>query len=222
MTKPHEAATEGDESSPLGKPSKKPSRERISAATKNQVLAEYSHHCAICNRPNPQLHHIDEDPSNSDPLNLLPLCANCHLTDQHNPTRRIDVPKLQLFRRHKDPCILSPQFHPIYARQLFLDQVEPGDKDTSELETKAKELLEFVRFLVMGDFYSKQLAGLLEKKRRVIAFRLDGAPDPELERQRREYRAEYRQALIDNRERAQELLIEMLRYQPWANNGRSN
>ena len=30
-------------------------------AVKEDVLAEYSHLCAVCARPNPQLHHIDED-----------------------------------------------------------------------------------------------------------------------------------------------------------------
>jgi len=58
----------------------------IPKAISEQVLKEYRHKCAVCGRHDPQLHHIDEDPSNNDPANLMPLCPNCHIQDIHAPT----------------------------------------------------------------------------------------------------------------------------------------
>src|SRR5258708_3400137 len=92
-------------------------------ATGEAVLKEFNYRCAVCGEDRPHLHHIDEDPSNQDSLNLLPLCPNCHLTDQHNPTARRDPRLLRLFRVHKDPTILSPQFFPLFERLLFLDDL---------------------------------------------------------------------------------------------------
>ena len=52
---------------------------RISIPTKisDKVLKEFNHRCAKCGTDNPHLHHIDENPSNNDPLNLIPLCPCC-------------------------------------------------------------------------------------------------------------------------------------------------
>ena len=103
-------------------------RVSILKKTSEALHDEYNHRCAICGSDRPQLHHIDENHANNDLLNLLPLCPNCHLRDQHNPTRKVEVPKLQLFRKYKDPAVLKPQFHPMFIRQQFLATV--GD-DTS-------------------------------------------------------------------------------------------
>src|SRR5215831_14957625 len=90
--------------------------QRVRAA----VMREFNHLCALCGAVNPQLHHINEDPSDNDPGNLVPLCANHHITDQHNPTARVDPTKLRLFRKHKDPVILGPQFEPLFRRFRFV------------------------------------------------------------------------------------------------------
>ena len=48
----------------------------------------FNHHCARCGQncrnarsreEQLQVHHIDENPANNDPENLIPLCARCHL-----------------------------------------------------------------------------------------------------------------------------------------------
>lgn len=192
-------------------------REIIPKKTKDALLVEFSHRCAICGGDHPHIHHIDEDPSNNDLSNLLPLCPNCHLRDQHNPTRKFDVPKLKLFRRHKDPAVLKPQFHPIYARQQFLESVEPGCEPTKALEAKAKELSEFVEVLEMGSFYAKRLIELIGPLRRGFIQHLDEGHDYEYERQMREANREYRDKLIANQEAVRNLLVEQLRYQNWAN-----
>ena len=147
----------------------------------------------------------------------MPLCPNCHLRDQHNPTRRIDIPKLKLFRKYKDPAILLPQFHPIYSRQLFLMNIEINEETTDSLKHQAKELTEFVASLEMGEFYGKRLKELSGPISRVFIMSLGGGPDPKYERQRRKANRDYRQKLVDNRETIQSLLIELLRYQSWAN-----
>lgn len=193
------------------------SREAIPKKTKDAVLDEYDHRCAVCGGARPHIHHIDEDASNNSALNLLPLCPNCHLRDQHNPTRKIDIPKLQLFRKYKDPAILKPQFHPIYLRQRFLDDVAPGDESAAEIERQAKELIDFVESFEMGNFYSKRLRDLIGPIGRAFVLSLGSGPDPNYERQQRSANSDYRKKLIQNQPLAQELLVELLRYQNWAN-----
>jgi hypothetical protein len=136
-------------------------REPIPKKIKDAVFDEYNHRCAICGGDRPHLHHIDEDATNNSINNILPLCPNCHLRDQHHPTRRVEISKLRLFREYKDPAILKPQFDPLYKRQLFLDSVEINKEETNLLESYAKELIEFVASLEMGSFYSKRIHELI-------------------------------------------------------------
>lgn len=192
-------------------------RESIPKKLKDALLDEYDHRCAVCGGDRPHIHHIDEDATHNSLENLLPLCPNCHLRDQHNPTRKIDIPKLKIFRKFKDPAILKPQFHPIYVRQAFLASVEHGEAATAELELQANELIEFVGSLTMGDFYGKRLTELIGPLKRVFFMALGSGPDPRYERQVRDAHRDYRSKLISNRESAQALLVELLRYQGWAN-----
>ena len=181
------------------------------------MLGEYNHRCAICGSDRPQLHHIDENPSNNASTNLLPLCPNCHLRDQHNPTHRIDVAKLQLFRSFKDPAILKPQFHPLFTRQEFLTSVTEGEEPVSDLERRSTELIELVQAMEMGSFYATRLSELLAPLRYGFVMIVGGGPDPEYERQLRRKNLDYRAKLVANRQAAQALLVELLRYQKWAN-----
>lgn len=190
-------------------------REALPKKTRDALLDEYDHRCAVCGSERPHIHHVDEDPSNNDLSNLLPLCPNCHLRDQHNPTKKLEVQKLKLFRRYKDPAILRAQFHPLYVRQIFLEQVERGDDSVRELEARAAELVEFVAALSMGGFYAKQISKLVSPPARVFVSALGGGHDPEYERQRRSANLEYRAKLISNRDSVQALIVELLRYQSW-------
>lgn len=192
-------------------------RKPISKKIKETLFNEYGHRCAVCGGSHPHIHHIDEESSNNELENLLPLCPNCHLRDQHNPTRKVDIPKLKLFRKYKDPSILSPQFHPIYSRQLFLDEIEINEEATTILEQKVKELVEFISVFEMGEFYSKRIEKLLKAPSRMFAMSLGGGPDPEFERQRRKANLDSRQKMVENTSAVQSLLVELLRYQPWAN-----
>lgn len=142
-------------------------RPAIPRATRDTLLSEFNHRCAVCGKERPQVHHIDEDPSNNDPLNLIPLCPNCHLIDPHNPTVPIDPAKLCLFRRYKDPVILGPQFDPLFQRLRFLDG-ERDDESADGLQTKGEELTAFVKVLQMGEFYSGQMSKLLRRFNHLI------------------------------------------------------
>ncbi|WP_312835602.1 HNH endonuclease signature motif containing protein [Comamonas sp.] len=191
-------------------------RETIPKKLKDALLDEYDHRCAICGGDRPHVHHIDEDASHNTLENLLPLCPNCHLRDQHNPTRKVDIPKLQLFRKYKDPAILKPQFHPIYLRQCFLNSITQGEELVTELENSAKELIEFIEALEMGEFYGKRLTELIGPLRRAFVMSLGPGPDHHYERQRRSAHSDYREKLLENRAHVQSLLVELLRYQNWA------
>jgi len=192
-------------------------RKALSEKTKDIVKKEFNHKCAICGCDHPQIHHIDENHANNNVDNLLPLCPNCHLTDQHNPTRKIDIPKLQLFRKYKDPTILSSEFHPLYIRSLFLKEIELNDNNVESLEVYVQELIEFISVLKMGEFYSKRFRELLKQKPRVYTRSLSSGRDYEYEKRKKINNQEYRQQLIKNKEIFQDLIIELLRYQKWNN-----
>lgn len=180
-------------------------------AVRDAVMDEFNHKCAICGKERPQVHHIDEDPSNNDPLNLIPLCPNHHLIDLHNPTGMVAPGKIRLFRKYKDPTILTPQFHVLFVRMEFLDHVEDGH-NIQALHRRADELAEFVANLEMGSFYSNQLGKLLK----LPALRVSGSgvPDPMQEAAIRQAR-EYREQLHAVRERVIDLIVELLRFQKW-------
>lgn len=180
---------------------------------RDAVLVEFSHRCSVCGADRPQLHHIDENPSNNEPLNLLPLCPNCHLNDRHNPTAPVDKPKLRLFREFKDPAILRSQFQPLFTRLRFLDVVADTD-EVKVLEGKATELVEFVASLEMGTFYSGRIGTLLKRPARGYVVSLSG-PDPEHERLVRKHHQEYREQLRSARNEVYRLAVELLRYQRW-------
>ncbi len=189
-------------------------RVQVPARLRDAVLKEFNHKCAMCGATGPQVHHIDENPGNNDPQNLLPLCPNCHLRDQHDPTAQVDQGKLRLFRKYRDPLILSTQFHPLWLRFKFLYSVQE-DTWASAMEDQVSELVEFVRVLKMGSFYADRLRALLVDPARAwqTAFGDERAVVPgDREKMRRDHIAK----LNANREKAEPLLVELLRYQDWS------
>lgn len=185
-------------------------RLQIPKAIRDKVLKEFNHRCAICGTDRPQVHHIDEDPSNNELLNLIPLCPNCHLVDQHNPTTPMDSEKLRLFRQFKDPTILKPQFHPLFVRMKFLDQVK-GDSKYEDLRRCSMDLVDFVSSLEMGSFYSKTIWERLRPPAIISVH----SPDFPIEINRQDAEEKYRAILLGMREEVYSLVIELLRYQNW-------
>lgn len=192
-------------------------KKRVAVSDKiyNQVMKEFNYRCAIGGEDNPQLHHIDGDPSNNDPLNLIPLCPNCHLSDQHNPTRAIEPDKLILLRSYRDPMVLKPQFHPLFLRIQFLDIDKTPDPDPVVIEHQAVELVEFIAEMEMGTFYSKKINKLIEKTK--YAGIWTGAPGGQerKKRQNEERGIEYLQKLREVKEEVYKLIMELLRFQKW-------
>ena len=158
------------------------------------------------------MHHIDRDPRNNGPSNLIPLCPNCHLTDQHDPTAPVHPEKLGLFRRHKDPLILSHQFEPLFRRTRFL--WEPDSYPTLDLlDAAASDLTAFVAALEMWSYYHPKIKALVDRE---LLFPTEfGTPDAELERREAESLTAYRLHLGNQRMAIESLLVELLRYQPW-------
>jgi len=190
-------------------------RPAIPKKVREQVLKEYRHRCAICGGENPHLHHIDKNAKNIDPMNLIPLCPNCHLSDQHDPTKGIEPAILNLFRKFKDPAILQPPFYALFRRLSFLFHIEQ-DITAKDASDDSEELIDFVASLEMGDFYSKQLAQHIRKPRHPRAFML-GDPDSERQREQdlRKEDLEYLDQLRNHRDQAISLLVELLRFQNW-------
>ena len=182
----------------------KQNRPRVPKGVRDQVMNEYNHLCAICGEPRPQLHHIDEDHTNNDPLNLLPLCPNHHLTDQHNPTSKIDPGILSLFRHHKDPTILSPQFEPLFRRMQFL--LDRSKQDGVAAHNQGKDLVAFISALHMSEYYYEAVNKLLFEQ-----FTNPEAPTGG------SIHLIHRLAIgtKETRRTAVDLIIEMLRYQSW-------
>lgn len=193
------------------------SKERVSVprAVKDCVLREYNHRCAVCGTDRPQIHHIDEDPSNNDPLNLIPLCPNCHLIDQHNPTVPMDAGKLQLFRKFKDPTILKSQFHPLYTRLVALH--DPDSLEFMVIVSRARELCDFIAALEMGAFYSKQVKELALPEYFVESIHAsEGHREKEARIKRRlEHQEGYKAQVKANYDQVVALVIELLRFQKW-------
>ena len=186
----------------------------IPAKVRKAVLSEFNHRCAICGTDKPHLHHIDEDPSNNDPMNLLPLCPNCHLSDHHNPTAHLDPEKLRLFRTYKDPTILIPEFEPLFRRLHFLDRIE-DNSEVEELEARINELCAFVYALEMGSFYGKLIENLTERPK-IIPIVGPSIPDIDYAIRVMIHQGDYREQLRKVRNRVYDLVVELLRYQKWA------
>ncbi len=184
----------------------------IPQKTSEKVLKEFNHRCAKCGADNPHLHQIDENPSNNDPLNLIPLCPNCHLVDQHNPTRLVEPGKLSLFRIYKDPTILKPQFHPIFTRLQFLESKE-GELTLEELEEKAIELVEFIFTMEKGEFYGTIIGRIIIPQDLIV--RNASVPRFKNDAQKKQRAAEYFLDLQQIREKIYSLIVEALRFQPW-------
>lgn len=194
----------------------KNTRKKVPTKVKDAVLKEYRHRCSMCGGDIPQLHHIDENPNNNDPINLLPLCPNCHLKDQHDPTSCIEIDKLQLFRKYKDPTILKSQFHPLYKRLKSLHEEVENISDYEKLRKKAEELIEFVLALKMGEFYSKQLSKLITQPPSGYVKSLGGGYHAhQYAAQLAEDNQKYLKQLQDNKDSVHALVIELLRYQDW-------
>jgi len=161
------------------------------------------------------MHHIDENSSNNDPLNLIPLCPNCHLSDQHNPTQARNPELLSLFRRFKNPFILFPQFEPIFKRMQFLNRANIETVDKKNLESSVKELVDFISVFELGEFYAGRISDFLRISRVPFMAMPGTSLEFQAEMERRSFE-EDRVRIIQNLETVISMIIEQLRYQNWS------
>ena len=130
-------------------------RTPIRKKLKETILKEYNHKCAIChaNPPPPELHHIDENPSNNDPLNILPLCPNCH-SSKLNP--RI----LSAFRKYKKREILSVEFEQLFDKAAQIFDLSVVDY-YPYCHALGEDLVAFVRTFKKGKYYAPKIDRLI-------------------------------------------------------------
>jgi len=205
----------------------KNSRKSIPQNIVNQVMKEFSSICAMCDKTDPQLHHIDEEPSNNDPQNLIPLCTDCHLIKIHKKSiypREI----IKLFRVHKSKLILSVKFLPIYKRMKFLLVSDINSYDSKELRDEYDDLISFISAMKMGDIYSKRIKDILFFPAEYCVAVVHYQPDPDYDRlvgTSRSYPSEsstkgsslkeFKKMYQENNDKIIELIIEQLVYQDW-------
>lgn len=127
-------------------------RTHIPSGTRSNILKEYHHGCALCrqNNPTPELHHIDNDPTNHDPLNILPLCPNCHRSS-------LDPEILSLFRTYKKREILSIEFKILYSKAAAILKLSFDDYYDYCFDLD-EDLTAFVRTLKKGRYYAQKLS----------------------------------------------------------------
>jgi hypothetical protein len=193
-------------------------KQRISVPPKirEQILKEYKHRCSRCGEDSPEIHHIDENPSNNDLFNLIPLCPNCHRIWLVNPINKIESDRLKFFRIYKHPLILASQFYPLFQRLKFLENVE--DTDTQNLKAFVRELVYFLQEHEKGKFYAGKILNLLSYPQYVASYDSYYGQEPPqwyidgINNERPQYLAKLKEA----KEKVYELIVEMLSYQQWS------
>ena len=104
------------------------------------------------------------------------------------------------------------------GRNLLIDWYFAEGRD-ERLPGFAAELVSFVRSLNMGKFYSQRIHNLIGPPARAVIGGSVGGPDLYKERME-EHRKEYLDQLRGNRDAVEKLVVEMLRYQQWVDEGR--
>jgi hypothetical protein len=204
-------------------------RKSIPLKIEKQITKQYSNLCAICGKADPQVHHIDENPSNNEPLNIIPLCTDCHLIKIHKKNiypREI----IRLFRVYKSKLILSDKFLPIFNRMKFLLAEDISSYDSKVLQSEYNDLISFIKAMEMGILYAGKIKKLLyfplEYHVEIVAY----PPDPEYDAlvgrsssstysSKSNNKGSSIKAFTDmyreNKEKVIGLIIEQLIYQKW-------
>ena len=98
----------------------------VCGSTKTEVTKSALHwrakkhrkaNCETCGTANDlHVHHIDRNPANNDPANLMTLCSSCHLKLHWREDR--DKRMASRRRRPPQPCVMCGEmFHPRWAKK---------------------------------------------------------------------------------------------------------
>ena len=193
-----------------------PQRSTIPRAVRDNVLKQYKYRCVRCDSTDPQVHHIDKDPSNNNALNLVPLCPNCHLNWFHGAATADKARQLAFFRRYNAKASLSPKFLPLLRRLNFLDEVTE-QSNVKELRTASAELVSFVKALAHGDFYARKISRLLAFEPFIasVSIPYGGSLPQWYIAGMNEQDPRHRRKLRSARTAVYDLVAELLTYQDW-------
>ncbi|HUG00626.1 MAG TPA: HNH endonuclease signature motif containing protein [Longimicrobiales bacterium] len=182
-------------------------RSSVPKAARESAEKAFKGRCALCEAEAQQIHHIDGDNANNDPLNLLPVCGTCH-TRQHGPDA-IEPDRLAFYREHRHPGILAPQFRPLFRRMRFLRA--PEGLMFWDMARQAQELQQLVEHHNMGSYYAPRVARAVGGGPHIL-----DVYNPPSERENLEEARRYRDRIEQERSGVYELILELIDYQPWA------
>lgn len=209
---------------------KKDARKAVPQRLQSAITKEFNNVCATCGESaGTQVHHIDENPGNNDPLNLIPLCPTCHDIRIHGPSSQVTREMLRIFRAHKDLALLTPNFRSVQDRMAFFEAPEKFAKAAAdEMWTLADAMEDFCAFIQMqpkGEYYARRLRTLLkaEEPAGVLDLKLGVQYyDSEPEDRAKEVEAEAVEAnirVVKNlnavRSEVERLVVEFVRFQDW-------
>jgi hypothetical protein len=120
----------------------------IPAAVRREILIEASYRCAVPRCMTPlaiDVHHIDENPANNDPSNLIALCPTCH-SAFHRKTYSIEA--IRFWK------LMLQQLNAAYDRNtinllLMLARLEE-ESDWKKFEVTGDGFLAFSALLASG------------------------------------------------------------------------
>lgn len=144
------------------KTANKKTRRKIPKAVVDKVKQEFHHRCALCRADYCEVHHIDEDPSNNDPDNLIPLCPNCHHGRVHGRGgHRIDAGALRRYRTIGNRFVATPAYDLLLRRTAYITSEQFHEMDWQQIDHAYQDLRSFVADLRFGKYFVEKLDRLM-------------------------------------------------------------
>jgi len=114
-------------------------REPVPSSIADPLLVSVRHLCCMCEHPATIIHHINENNSDNDPDNLIPLCPNCHARVHSRPimTRGITRNQQKLYRKNAVKKFANLRSLP--AAEVTRDEFEELSTRVLSLEHGAPE-----------------------------------------------------------------------------------
>ena len=188
----------------------KKKRTTIPKLRKDKILVQFNHQCVVCSAPYHEVHHIDEDPSNHDEDNLIVLCPNCHQGKVHGKSIMITADQLKLYLRNGKKSIFNPIYHILASKIDFLQNDKYLHLTTDDISEKVDDLIEFIKYLNLGEYYSKKLKELLTRDSSIF---FTSMTDYESNKQWEEIEKAHKEKIKNNKYEATRLVFECLEVQ---------